>query len=374
MLKILGLSFFVLGLNPMFADSPEENHTQKTEDLMVRVMDHYKLPSFSMAIAVDGKIIFASAKGYADVEEEISATPDTQYSVGSVAKPMTAIALARLIDMERINLDEMAQTYIPALGFKETFTVRQLAAHTSGIGRPFKARDAIEFQNVRDYQSPFQLMDLIEAEPLQSKPGSKFQYTSTGYILLSALIEKTSGTSYLNFMKEAVFSPLKMRATVHDTSQAGVKFEAKYYQEKNAEGVYLPATANRDRSFLFGGGGYISTPTDLVKLAGAFFDEGFLNESTKAALVTPMLLDDGSVNEQVYGLGWRMGKMSSATVDGKELDVIHHGGITDGAANAFLIIIPEYKAAMAFAMNTVPDKFWQIRGIMTKDLMNYLTD
>ncbi len=374
-LRLVAVLCVLCAVLPVRADTGDHFDAARSDmrAMMNRVSAHFSLPSLSVAVAVDGTIVFAEATGFADVEAGMPATPATLYSVGSIAKPMTAVTLARLVDQGQLNLDDPVVRHVPEVAvLNAAFTVRQLASHMAGIGRPLAARNVLEFNDVRDRTSPFEVLSLVTDHPLEAAPGAAFQYTSAGYILLSAVIERAAGKPYLNVMQDEVFTPLGMTGVAFDTATAGAGLEARYYTHKEPGGGYVPATVRRDRSFLFGGGGYIATPSDLVRLTGAFAKDGYLSADMREALQTPVRLDSGAVNEEAYALGWRTGPMRTIAEDGEPLAVVHHGGVTADAANAFVVYVPEHRVALAFATNMVPPKFWQIRGAMGRAVMAFI--
>jgi CubicO group peptidase (beta-lactamase class C family) len=345
---------------------------QQTIAKMEGYKDIYQLPSLSLSIAIKGEVVFKHAVGFADISSKHIATTETQYSVGSIAKPITSIALAKLLDVKKIALDDDIHQYLPEYPtLAHKLTIRQLASHTGGIGRPWDARNKREYAEVRDHKSPFEALDLFKHNVLEFKPGEGFAYTSSGYILLSAVIEKAAEKNYIDYMQQSVWSPLNMVHTEHDTSFAGEN-EATYYESVNDKGHHIPSTTVRDRSYLFGGGGFISTPTDLVNMAQAFYRPGFLSSRAKDALFTPVKLVNGDDNEQRYGLGWRMIDIPTIKINGQVPKLVHHGGVTDKAATAFLLLMPEYEAAIAYTINMNSREAASMRAEVAQLLADYI--
>jgi CubicO group peptidase (beta-lactamase class C family) len=345
---------------------------QQTIARMKDYKDTYQLPSLSLSVAIRGNVVFEHAVGFADISSKQKATTETQYSVGSLAKSMTSIALARLLDTKKIRLDDDIHQYLPEYPeLAHKLTIKHLASHTGGIGRPWSARNKREFVDIRDHKSPTESLDLFKNDALEFKPGESFTYTSSGYILLSAVIEKAAGKNYIDYMRQSVWSPLNMINTEHDTSFAG-KNEASYYQSVDDMGHHIPSTAMRDRSYLFGGGGFISTPTDLVNMAQAFYQLGFMSSQTKNTLLSPVKLSNGEDNEQRYGLGWRMIDIPTIKINDKVPKLVHHGGVTDKAATAFLLLMPEYEAAIAYAINMNSREAASMRGEVAQILADYI--
>lgn len=345
----------------------------KTDKDIQSILDEFNLPSLSVAILMDAQIRYQQAIGYADVASGKKATASTQYSVGSVAKAMTGIALMRLIQNGKAQLNDTLSQHDARLDAKySTISLQQLASHTAGIKHDTSERDVLEFEDVKDHQSPKEAYVTFTNHPLLFAPGEGFKYSSNGYILLSGMIESIADNDFVAVLNEQVFIPLNMSGTRLDNSINSDIHEATYYESWQEEKGGKASTTKRDRSFLFGAGGYLSTPTDLVKMAGAMFNDTYLQPEFVRQMLTPVTLNTGEENEQKYAIGWRVGEI--ALNEHQVVKVAHHGGVTDKAATAYLLVIPEKKAAVAFATNMVPSKFWRMRGKVTRILMNWLNN
>ncbi|WP_338518408.1 serine hydrolase domain-containing protein [Alteromonas gracilis] len=353
--------------------SSEPQH-DSTLDKMEALRDEFTLPSLSVAISLNNEIAFAQAIGFSDVNTSRPATIKTQYSVGSLAKPMTGLALVKLADLKKIDLTSPVSDYVDALEYADSFSVLELAAHISGIPHNTPERAIAEFEEVKDHERPKDAFYVFDSHPLLTSPGSEYLYSSNGYILLSAVIENAAQQRYVDFLNKSLWQTFDMNSTEHDTSFAGKDNEATYYQDYQDSQHYTESVKKRDRSFLFGGGGFISTPTDLVNMARATFDEEYLSKEAQRLLSTPVKLRSGKVNDDNYSLGWRVGKLQLDESDENLFTVLHHGGVTDKASTAYLLVIPQCKAAIAFATNYVPDQFWKMRGRMAKILIGYLNE
>lgn len=337
---------------------------------MEQLQEQYALPSLSVAIGSRDKVIFAEAIGFSDLASGKKANRKTQYSVGSLAKPMTGIALARLVDSGKLRLDARVSQYVSEPGYTNSFTVSELASHMAGVPHDTPERRNAEFVDIKDHESPFEAFPVFSSHPLLFEPGSDFKYSSNGYILLSAVIERAAGTNYVDFLRDSLWAEFEMSSTELDVSDAGIPHEATYYEAREDDGRYRPSTTERDRSFLFGGGGFISTPSDLIKMAQATYDSRYLSGDMRSSLRTPVKFNNGEVNDQKYSLGWRTGRIHLKGSEEQTWTALHHGGVTDDASTAYLLVIPECKASIAFATNYVPPRFWEIRGELGRLLIN----
>jgi CubicO group peptidase (beta-lactamase class C family) len=367
----LGFIFF----NVSSAKSHADFHTDAFQEMQT-ISDEFDLPSLSMAILISDEIAFAQAIGFSDISALTPATINTQYSIGSLAKPMTGLVVAKLVDLKGLDLTAPVGRYVNKPLYTHEFSVRELAAHLAGIPHNTPERNMAEFEEIKDYSSPFEAFHIFENHDLLYSPGSEYRYSSNGYILLSAVVEQVAGENYIDYMSKSLWQTFTMSDTAQDTSLAGKTNEATYYSEYGNIENYAEASKKRDRSFLFGGGGFISTPTDLIKMARATFDDDYLSAESKALLSTPVRLRNGEVNSDNYSLGWRVAQLELDRADDQSENhiytALHHGGVTDKAATAYLLVIPACKAAVAFATNTVPDQFWKIRGRAARLLTRHI--
>jgi CubicO group peptidase (beta-lactamase class C family) len=339
---------------------------------VVELRQKYRLPSLSLAVGRDDLVVFAGAVGYADLAEERHATPSTQYSVASLAKPMTAIALARLASLGLLDLDETVSTYLRRPPYVDRFTVRELASHLASIPHDTAGRHDAEFTNPADRRNPFEVAYVFEAQELLSEPGTDFHYSSDGYILLSALIEGVAQEGFLGFLAETLWPALGMSDTELDISTAGEDSEATYYAEFHSDKDFTEATLRRDRSFLFGAGGFLSTPTDMVRMARATYASPFLSEDARQAFYAPTSLRDGAPSPGDYSLGWRVGRVQLGS--GTAWLTLQHAGLMEGAASSYLFVVPECKQAIAFATNHVSERFWELYGEVERLLKRHIEE
>ena len=157
-----------------------------------------------MALAVDGQIVFSEGFGYADLEERVPVWPTTKFRIGSVSKPLTAVALVQLVDQGKIDLDAPVQTYVPTFPDKGgKITPRLLAGHLAGI----RHYQGDEFLMARHFDNVMDGLKIFENDPLVAPPGTKFNYSSYGFNLLGAVIQSASGQEFLAYMHQHVFGP-----------------------------------------------------------------------------------------------------------------------------------------------------------------------
>lgn len=356
------------------AESVRRAEIQTARARLRDIPGRLNVPSFSVAVARSGKIIWSEAVGYADIQTANPATPQTKYRLGSTSKAVTATGVARLVSQGRLNLDDSIGHRIPNFPEKRwNFTTRQLLSHTAGIGNyeNFLSAHSIftTLCNCRQFDSVTEALSVFNDFELLFQPGTDFKYSSFGTILASAVIEVASGQPFLEFMELQVFQAHGMASTVGDHSKPNIAGLATFYEssegafrEWRALGVF-PREINL--SYKWAGGGLLSTPSDMVRLGSAWLlDSTFIDAGTRANFFTPQILSDRSVNEQGYALGWRSYQdyRSEHLFDGeKDVWIVHHGGVSKGSMN-LLVLFPEYELVIDASINaraaTFSD-FWE---------------
>ena len=295
------------------------------------------IPGFSVTVAVDGKIVFSEGFGWADLEQRVPVGPTTKFRIGSVSKPLTATALVKLVEQGKLDLDAPIQKYVPSFPDKSAvITSRMLAGHLGGI-RHYKDN---EFLNSKHYDNVVGGLAIFQNDPLVSPPGTKFNYSSYGFNLLSAAIEKACAEDFLSCMRDLVFSPLGLRSTVADQPSELIEQRARFYTHwKDKPLENSPYT---DNSYKWAGGGFLSTSEDLVRFGNALLEPGYLKKESLALLFTSQKTKSGE--ETGYGMGWGIEKSKS----GKR--IFEHSGGSTGASSK-LILYPGEHLAIAMVCN-----------------------
>lgn len=346
MRKLLFLAFLVSAYSAVGQVNPHpktihHNAYQKAIRLAQRYVDSLRvkqdIPGISVCVGNPQHMIWAQGFGYADLENRQPVTMESKFRLGSVSKSLTSMAIGRLVEDGRLDLDAPVQQYVPTFPPKKyPFTARQLATHTAGI-RHYRDNDPLACP--ARYADVEAGLAIFKADSLLFPPGTAYGYSTYGYSLLSAVIEGASQTDYLNFMQQAVFTPLGMTNTGADYSDSLVSNRVRFYEHRKGR---LVNAALVDNSYKWAGGGLLSTPVDLVKVGCELLRPILLRSQTAALLVTPQRLQDGANTN--YGLGWRMGR------DARNRPIIHHGGSIDGG-RTFLLVYPDQQLVVAITAN-----------------------
>jgi len=305
------------------------------DQIIEKARAEQKLPAVSVAIELKGHVIFRKAYGLADLENDLTATPDTLIRTGSIAKSMTAVGAMQLVEAGKLDLDAPIQKYCPAFPEKKwPITTRELLGHLGGI-RHYEGKEP---DSTVHYYSTAEGMIIFKHDPLVAAPGEKFNYSTYGYTVVGCVMEGASGETYPAYMAEHVFKPAGMTHTIVDNFVI-VPHRARGY-EKDDDGNVVNA-GFMDSSYKIPGGGYVSDPEDLVRFADAVMENRLLKPETVQTMWTSQKTNDGK--ETRYGLGWGIGDL-----DG--IRIFAHTGGQQGTSTS-LIAMPSRDYASAVMIN-----------------------
>ncbi len=308
------------------AAAPAERYSGAVEEarrLARSLVVEENLPGLSVAVAHEGRIVWAEGFGWADVKRRATVTPLTRFRIGSVSMPLTAAAVGLLHERGRIDLDAPVQRYVPEFPAKQwPFSTRQLMGHVAGIqheGMP--DRHCSGFDDV---------VPIFDSDPLRFRPGTEYRYSVYGWILVSAVVEAAAAEPFLTFMHREVFEPIGMDRTIPDAD--GVPDRASFYFPRTAmrTDLGLQDAPVADYSCYGGAGAFVSTPSDLVRFGSAMLKPGLLKAETIAALQTPLQLESGASTG--YALGW---KVESIQLGGAPARLLGHAGSSMGGTTSF---------------------------------------
>lgn len=339
------IALATIGCNTPVSANTSENSadTQRriADAILAAQVEANGVPGMAAAVARDGELIWTGTAGYRDLDRKLPVEPDTSFRLASVSKLVTATAATVLYDRKMLDLDAPVQRYLPdrRLAWPSDITLRQLAAHTSGIPHyqdVDAARGGIHFGTVDE------AVEIFANRPLLFASGTSYQYSSYGYTLLSAAIEGGAGMPFLSFVSRAITNDLPLRPDLvpdpqHDT--VAYEFEG---------GTIKPADPH-DYSYSWGGAGFRGTAPGVAMFGARVMRDGFLSSEARAMMWTPTQMNDGSPvadGEDRIAFGWRIGTDS----DGQR--IAHHAGVAIGARSA-LIVYPDSGDSVSVLSNAV---------------------
>lgn len=328
------------------AQSPDAKHLpayeQQAESTISRFMAANKIPGLAAAIVDNGEFVWASGFGVEDLENPVPATAHTLFRLGSLSKPLTAIGTMELWEAGKLDLNAPVQKYCPSFPDKgAVITTRELLGHLSGI-RHYHSEsiEDPEVSNIAHFDDPIQGgLRFFKNDPLLSKPGTQFHYSTQGYTLVGCAIEGASKQKYVDYMRQRVFLPNGMTQTVVDDRYAIIPGRTQFYQ-KDKTGKVVNAEF-LDSSYKIPGGGWLSNAEDMARFEVALLANRLVKQSTLDLMWTPSKPSMSSKGG--YGLGW--GSFSE-----KGIRYIGHSGGQQGTSTN-LLIAPEKKSAVVVLIN-----------------------
>jgi CubicO group peptidase (beta-lactamase class C family) len=238
--------------------------------------------SGAVLIARNGKVLLEKAWGLADREAGTPVTLDTQFRLGSMNKMFTAVATLQLVEAGKLALNDPIGKYLtdyPNKDVASKVTVRHLLTHTGGTGDIFGPQFTAHRLELREHAD---YLKLYGSRPLTHEPGAEHRYSNYGFVLLGALIEKITGTSYYEHVRTKIFQPAGMTSTDSLPETEAVPKRAKGYMKR--DGKWVPNTDTLPWRGIAAGGGY-STVGDLLRFAQAL-ESGKLISKTMLAEAT----------------------------------------------------------------------------------------
>ncbi|HZF65822.1 MAG TPA: serine hydrolase domain-containing protein [Chitinophagaceae bacterium] len=294
------------------------------------------IPGISICVGNRKQVLWAAAFGMADLENNTPVTLRSKFRIGSVSKCLTSLAVGKLYGQGKLAMDTPIQTYVPHFPAKKyPLTIRQLAGHTAGI-RHYRADDP---QYPVRFKSVSEGLRIFQNDTLLFEPGTAYSYSTYAYTLISAAVEGVSNTPFTRYMEQEILSPLGMNNTIPDYPDSIVTNRVRFYDDY---GSGLVNALLVDNSYKWAGGGYLSTPSDLVIMGRELLSPKLLSPEVIKMLTTPQRLKSGT--QTIVGIAWRI------EVDSKGRRIVHHGGTIEGG-RTFVIIFPEQDLIIAVCAN-----------------------
>ena len=291
----------------------------------------------SVLVAHNGSLLLNEGYGLADVDAASPNMVQTQFRIGSLTKQFTAAAILKLQEQGLLNVQDPVALYLPDYPHGEQITIHQLLTHTAGIPNYERRPDLPQV-----VQAPIALDDLIATfsnQPLQFAPGQQYQYSSSGYVVLTKIIEIVTGRSYADYLESELLAPAGLVNSGYDYLAPDLTNPAVGYQL--TPGGPRPAILT-DSSWPTGAGALYSTLEDLYRWDRALYTDAILSEASREAMFTPWA-DTGQGAD--YGYGWDIGNTAGRP------SIVHGGGIFGFAS--FMARFPQDDAVIIVLSNGI---------------------
>ena len=306
------------------------------------------LPGVSVAVGVNGAIVWAEGFGWANIERKAGVTPETRFRIGSASIPLTAAAVGRLLEQGRLKLDDEIQAPVPEFPSKAwPVTLRQMMAHTAGVRNDGGDESPLYGEQCA---RPVEALPVFADRDLLFEPGTRYRFSNFGWVVVSAAVEAAAGEPFLTFMHKQVFGPLGMDDTAADTAPAASVADraTSYFPRFAADPRYGPDLM-RDVGYscYAGAGAFVSTASDLVRFGLAMLGGTLLQPATVQQLQEPQRLATGE--DTGYALGW---DLEAVTLAGAPAISIGHNGELLGGMAVTLRTFREHGLVVAVVANT----------------------
>jgi len=332
--------------------------------LLTSVTAFAQSPGGAEMVLQDGRVLYQHADGVVDLKPGAPITPQTNFRLASVTKQFTAMAIMLLVHDGRLRYDERLTDVFPDFPtFGDGIRIRNLLNHTSGLQDYEDLMDQQHWNPARQIQDAEVLQLLERTTSTKFPPGTRFEYSNSGYVVLGLVVAKTAGKPFGEFLRDRIFAPLGMSNTIaFEKGKNQVVNRAYGY---TMEGDRWRETDQSSTSATLGDGGVYSSLTDLAEWYRALDVNTLLSAAEMAPALTPADLPPGSVKIEGltvgYGFGWVIDML-----DGYRR-YWHHGETVGFRANVERF--PEKRLTVVVLQNrTEPDPIVEAAALAEKYL------
>lgn len=319
-LALFGTSIFPVGAAAQFSGSALSSRIDAVFSGEVQLGE----PGLAALVQTDGKIVFAKGYGIRQLNSADKIDPQTNFRLASVTKQFTAMAIMLLVHDGKLHYDDHLTEIFPEFpAYGRTITIRNLLNHTSGLPDYSDIMEQQEKNGGPKWSPEHQIQDdevlkLLEEQPVgKFAPGTRWEYSNSGYVVLGLIVAKVSGMPYRAFLQRRIFAPLKMDHTV--VYQKGINTVSERAYGHSKESGKLIETDQSATSATLGDGGIYSNVADMANWDDGLRKHTLLSEKEMLPALTPVKLADGSQpiwprdphsgdasepSPVMYGFGW----------------------------------------------------------------------
>ena len=318
------------------AQSTPSSLEARVDSIANQVLQSSGVPSASIAVVQHGRLVLAKAYGSARLDPRNAATTDMRYGIGSISKQFTASALLLLQQEGKLKLDDPVGKFISGLSRGNEVTIRQILSHTSGY-QDFWPQDYL-MEPMRQNVTPQEIMNRWAKQPLDFEPGTRWQYSNTGYVLAGMIVEKVSGVPFFQFVQNRLLDPVGMTSAKNFDADSHAADATGYI--RYGLGPLRPAP-EAGKGWMYGAGMLAMTASDLAKWDISLIKESLLKPSSYREMFRETTLKNGAASS--YGLG------QFAQMSGGHFLVEHNGEVSGFTAENF--VYPDDSAAVIVLTN-----------------------
>lgn len=339
-LLLTGIFFLISQL----AQAQASKKANEIDTVISRLASKYQF-SGTVLVADKGKIILHKGYSLSIVDKNDTCKQKTYYQIGSITKTFTATTILLLQEDSLLHVSDKLSKYYPDYPKGDSITIENLLMHTSGIFNYTEDADFMLYKAMEHIDEK-EMVALFKDKPLAFTPGSQYSYSNSNYMLLGYIIEKVTGKTYFEVVREKIFAPLKM-------TNSGFSYNTFPSWDK-AQGYFVmrpgrvTPSPTVDSSVSYAAGTMFTTTGDMYKWAQAVISKKLLSKNTWAKAHTP--------NENGYAYGWIV-KDSASSKIGKKY--IGHNGAIHGFKAEFYMV-PEDKSVVIILGNDMNDNVGEL--------------
>ena len=349
--RLLVLSALAIAIAPVPVFATDGNAAACAAGLEARVesvLSPYtgQVPGASLLILKDGEALVRQSQGFADLEAGRATTPQTNFRLASVSKQFTAMSILLLVQDGVLSLDQPVHDWLPSLPpATRSVTLRHLLSHRGGLV-DYEDDVPDDAPQVRDADV---LRILEKHDRTLFAPGTSYQYSNSGYALLSLVVERASKKDYPGFLRERIFGPLGMTATLARVDE-GPAVANRAFGYRLEEGAWV----RRDQSStsaVLGDGGIYSSIDDLARWDAALYDNRLLGDALRKEMFTRQgATDDPDID---YAFGWRLTG-----------DTVWHSGESQGFRNVIIRDPLRHTTLILLTNRDDPEPYESVRPLL----------
>jgi len=300
-----------------FSDQLDRKIIRAIDSAIVEEMRKQETVGLAIGVIQDGEVVYTQGYGYADLSKKRKVTDSTLFRWASISKPLTAAAAMQLAEAGKLDLDVDIRTLVPEYPDKdEVITMRQLLGHLGGMPHYQDGiiKSEVEYKQKHPFEDVVVALDTFKETPLVSTPGLKFHYSTHGFILASAVVQRAGEQQFVKQVERRIAKPLRMYSLEPDYQWKSRSKRAKGYKKVDGE---IVESTDTDVSWKLGGGGWMSNIGDLAKFAAGLMGDELVSQESKNMMWEQQKDADGKGTG--YGLGFGISMQNNS------LKVSHNG-------------------------------------------------
>ena len=352
----IGLAITLFCLSLLLAPPATADPLAKRVDQAMRgEMARQDLVGLAVGVIQDGEITHLKGYGMANREQRLPVTRQTMFRWASISKSLTAVAAMQLWERGELDLEREARRYVPEFPEKGTaLRVRHLLCHQGGVVHYTNGkviRTGRDYPVTHPFENVIFALDTFKESPLVNEPGEKYSYSTHGYILLSAVVERAHKQRFAHQVRDRIVKPLKLGTLQPDYQWGQIPHRAVGYRRR---GDQVKVSTNTDVSWKLGGGGFISNIDDLAKFAAGLLNHRLVKPATRQKMWTRQKTNDGKLTAYALGFSfkhYRDGALHKWSENGTGIEIIGHSGSQE-KTKTWMALWPEQKLGVVVMSNS----------------------